>query len=840
MLPSLATAFLLGLLLGSRVPFFPLSIVVGLTAAAVALATLERRARIETRFAHWLYGALLAGVFYWSLFVFFAGQGQVFSARDADAEITGRVVAPVQHAPGRVTLIVRREPVQTGEARRLRLVWRAPDIPVFHGDRIALRAKLRPPSGSLNPGGFDYGAYLERQGIDAVGSVTGPGALRVIESGQGKAQWALWNRIDRWRGDIRQAALQTLTQPGLGLYLGIIIGDRGYLDEELRDQFMVTGTVHLLSISGSHLGLIALLAFFIFKRLALAVPSPWLLILSRAVTPTRLAAAFTVAPVLLYALLAGAEVATLRSLIMILVALLALWLGHERQVLHALAAAALLIVLHDPHALFDISFQLSFLSVLAIALFLQRQTASEPALTASGVMGWCMHWGRGAVRLSGAVTLATVPLVALYFNQVPWMGIVTNLVAVPVTGFVIVPVGLLSALWHIVVGGMELPAGLLNQGLCTSMAEAVRVLSLVPASEWHVAAPSVPIIVLYYVACVRALAVEGPKADRVAAGVAVSLILMWWIWSPRLVDGDRFRVTFLDVGQGDSAVLELPDGQVVLIDGGGAYERFDMGRGVVGPYLWNRGIRALDHVVGTHPQLDHVGGLAWVVRHFSVGRYWMTGERRDERFFQRVEEALRERGVTQQVAAAGMNLLSAGSCRLLVVYPSASDLQLRRPANVRATGTDLNNRSLVTRLDCGVQSVLFTADVETAGLSRLLETSPLLPVTVLKVPHHGARGSLNREWLHRMSPQYAVVSVGRHNSYGHPTPAVLEAYASEGIPLLRTDVDGAVWITGRLSSDAFSVRRAHDLLLMPTHLAVCLVDCERANWSRLWAQWNRD
>ena len=132
---------------------------------------------------------------------------------------------------------------------------------------------LRRPSGSLNPGGFDYAVYLERQGIDAIATVTGSEAVQFLESGRAHAWWAIWNQFDRWRGSIRLAALQTLPQPALGLYAGIIIGDRGYLDPDLRDQFMVTGTVHLLSISGSHLGLVALLIFAVVRWAMILLPA---------------------------------------------------------------------------------------------------------------------------------------------------------------------------------------------------------------------------------------------------------------------------------------------------------------------------------------------------------------------------------------------------------------------------------------------------------------------------------------------------------------------------------------------------------------------------------------
>lgn len=316
MLPSLTAAFIAGLLVGSQIPYFPLSSSFLLLLAALGSVILERFNRVSTRQATWHYGALLAGVLYWAWAVNLTAHARL-DARQFDAAIamTGRIVAPVQQAPDRLVMIVRPDdPVaMAGVARQIRLTWRTADRLFFHGDRISFQATLRRPSGSLNPGGFDYAAYLERQGIDATATVTGPEAVQLLESGRVQVWWAIWHQLDRWRGGIRFAAIQTIPQPALGLYLGIILGDRGYLDQDLRDQFMVTGTVHLLSISGSHLGLVALLIFAAVRWVLLVVPADWLLHLSRRITPSRVAAVCTIVPVAGYACLAGARSGSARS-----------------------------------------------------------------------------------------------------------------------------------------------------------------------------------------------------------------------------------------------------------------------------------------------------------------------------------------------------------------------------------------------------------------------------------------------------------------------------------------------------------------------------------------------
>ena len=837
MLPPLTAAFLLGLVYGSQIPFFPVVLSSLLVGAALGLNLFERAGVLDSRHALVLYAFLLAGILYWTAV---SPSPPVhhppLNRRDILlTEVVGRVVAPVQHAPGRQTVLVEAEEGLL-DPRRVRLVWREPGSTLHQGDRISFRAKLHLPSGSLNPGGFDYATYLERQGIDAVATLTGSEAVRLLESGARTWRWMAWSQIDRWRATIRDAAIRTLDQPALGIFLGIVIGERGYLQQDLQEWFMVTGTVHLLSISGSHLGLVALVVFWLVKRVVLWLPSSLLLAISRVLTPSRIAILLTWPTVALYALLAGAELATIRSLVMITMALLAVWLGYERHLHHAMAVAALIIVLHDPRAIFDISFQLSFLSVLMIVQSAGWVTRWEEGTVQieRSVAQIIASYGRDALVMGGAVTLATLPVVALYFNQIPWTGVVTNLFAIPFTGIVLVPLGLLAAVWTVATGNGDLVMGSLQEQLLTWLIQGLRWCARLPGSEWHVPAPSIPGIVFFYAGLFMASAgVVSHRLRIVGAGV-VLLLVCWWGLSPRLgVDGDRWRVTFLDVGQGDSAVIELPDGQTVLIDGGARYERFDMGRGVVAPFLWNRGIRHVEHMVGTHQQLDHVGGLIWVLRHFSVGQYWGTGGERSEQFVTDLKAALRENQVREQIAVRGEEVLTAGPCRLTILNPTEA---LEGQALVQPrSGMSLNNQSIVSRLQCGAHSILFAADIEVEGL-RHLSGEGRQPVTLLKVPHHGARSSFDRDWLRHIHPQYAVISVGQANPYGHPVPFVLQAYAEENAAVSRTDLDGAIWMTGRLSTSSIMLTHMRDLIPGPIDLHECLWHCEQENWHRLWLQ----
>jgi competence protein ComEC len=438
------------------------------------------------------------------------------------------------------------------------------------------------------------------------------------------------------------------------------------------------------------------------------------------------------------------------------------------------------------------------------------------------------------------ITLATLPLVAFHFNQVPWLGLIVNLLVIPFVGFVLLPFCLMAAGWIVATKSATVPAGFLIESLSHGMIEIVHFLADLPGAEWHVAAPTLPTMLLFYAlgwSMLRLASSDRRAALRPTIGFGMALLLAWWIWSPRLFpEQDHIRVTFLDVGQGDGAVIELPHGLTMLVDGGAAYERFDMGRAVVAPFLWNRGIRHVDHVVGTHPQLDHVGGLAWVLQHFDIGTVWTNGLTRPEPFWQQIEQTVMRRHLTPLTAGPDRQVPMPGPCRLTFLNPPAD-----RSILTSREAKSLNNQSVVTQLSCQNRLMLFTGDIEREALMRLHREGRTEHLTVLKVPHHGARNSLEPAWLQTAAPEIAVISAGRHNAYGHPAGEVLAAYRAIGTEVMRTDRQGAIWVDIDLSQNRLLVRSMDDWRLgrldRPERLSD-LLSGEGANLTRLWDRWN--
>ncbi len=843
-------AYLTGLWFGPFLSLFPLALLSALLCFSLFITWLEQRGSLSRWSGIFLLVALLVGIGHAHWASISNIESPLASLQtEHPVDLHGVIAAPVRQTPdGMIVLVETDTFISQGIPQpihgRIRLTWRKPEGVLVYGDHVSVTTRLREPYGTLNPGGFHYGNYLKKKGIHAVATVSGPEAIHVLPFADSSIGKDIFGLIDRWRQSIHRAATANLSQPALGLFLGMILGEQSYIEQDIRDAFMASGTVHILSISGSHLGLLALVVFAVVKWSVRRLPTSWLEHMSLYLTATQCSVLVTLPIVTFYMLLAGAEMATVRSWIMIVVCCVGLWLGRERNLITALALAALLMVLSHPEVIHDISFQLSYLSVAAIGMVLlaRKKKDSKPLgpdiEDVCETPSWCsraLENSKLAWLMTLVVSLTTLPLVAFYFHQIPWLGLMTNMVIVPLVGVVVIPLGLIAAVGVLVGGLATLPLGLANQWIFDAFAQIVVGLSYVPGAEWHVASPHIMSIVLFWCVLAGFVLCKHRPIARWSCATILLAVLIWWAWSPRTNwEPGMLRVTFLDVGQGDATVLELPDGQTVLIDGGPTYRRLDMGRAVIGPYLWNRGIHRIDHVIATHPQWDHVGGLPWVLQAFDVGAYWSNGIARSRAFYKRLQTAVDMADLDEQVGVAGSDIIGPGPCSLTVLSPSAEKKSLQLVSAQEISGKDLNNRSLVTRLDCGAHSLLLTADAEQEVLAQLQRLPHGHSAKIVKVPHHGAKSSLHEGWVKQIEAEAMVVSVGSHNRYGHPAEAVVAAYAARELPLYRTDQDGAIIIEASLDSPDLRITTTQQQQLVPVDLSENVWSQEWTNWQRLW------
>jgi competence protein ComEC len=474
---------------------------------------------------------------------------------------------------------------------------------------------------------------------------------------------------------------------------------------------------------------------------------------------------------------------------------LALVVQREKDLLNSLLLAAFLILIFHPEALFAASFQLSFIGVVAlvsilpilpVVRMLQPQGGQDQRLRQLGYRLYQFICG------SLILSLFTAPVVLYHFHRLTPLGMITNLLAVPLVGFLVLPAGLLALCAlpvSTLLAGFLLTLGTLGLKLVVFLAAKLGGLSW--ATFWPGTPKAWQVGLVYIVLLLPFTRTSRWLRTSLITVGCLALVGSWLIPYHILARQSQLRVTYLDVGQGNSAVVELPGRGAILIDGGGFYGgSFDVGQHVVAPYLWHRGIRRLDAVVLSHAHPDHFKGLSFVVTHFPIKQFWTPHlSTYDPNFAD-----LMKRLAQKNIVCLGPQELPPRQNIKGVVVQVLHPLTDFHPGRKIQTNQELNNLSLVVRLSYKEVSFLFPGDIEKEVEHRLANQPFHQPVDVLLVPHHGSRTSSSFRLLHWLQPRIAVFSVGFDNPFHLPARQVLERYRALGARTYRTDHHGAVTI----------------------------------------------
>jgi competence protein ComEC len=723
----LAIAFAAGIALAAVIP-----IAVAWTLWSVGLAGVGGLLALER--ARWAWVPLLAGVA--ALGAARAGELPLPADHVArlvlprPATVVGRLAGePTRLSADRQRLLLDVEHVD-GEPRsgRVQITAYGPGPGLEDARRIEVETRLHPASGFRNPGGFDYAESLRRADVHVVGATR---AERIT---------VLDERAPPWNARIKRRAVAAmaaaLPPASAALLAGLLLGERSELPPEIDGAFRRAGVYHVLAVSGFN---VALLAGAVFG------------VLSFCGAPRRVSAIVAIVVVVGFAAVVGSQPSVVRAATMAVLVLVALLLDRDASVVNSLALAAIVVLALRPGDLYDPGFQLSFAATAGIVL----------APLPRGLV-------LGSVAVSLAAQIAVLPITLAHFNQVSTIGLVANLVVVPLAGLATV-IGIAGVGLAFVSDAAAAVAFDAVWPVLIALRLVVHHAAAVPGAAIHLPAPTWPAIAGYVSVLALGLAWWRLRADRwpvarwcLAGGVTAlcvaTAVEAWPIFRP--ADG-RLRVSVLDVGQGDALVVELPDRRALVVDAGsGGPMRLDAGARVVAPYLWNHGLMRLASLITTHPDGDHAGGIPALTRAFTIA------ERRDSR--------------TEADIAARTSRFMAG-VRITSINPLTA-----RPDVAR------NDSAVVLRLEYGLATFLLASDVGAVAEQAMIASGVALDATVLKVGHHGSRNSSTSEFLAAVHPAVAVISVGARNAYGHPARDTLARLAATGAQVLRTDRDGAV------------------------------------------------
>jgi len=739
----------------------------------------------------------------------------------------------VENVSGRVSLLVTLR--DANEFRSLQLRY---------GTRIQVTTTLDRIGNYRNPGVSSLTEFLDRNGYDATGLIKGPAAITRLGDTRVFPPLA-W--LYDWRSRLQQQ-IDTRFQPETaGVLDATLLGNRYNLSPTASERFREGGTFHVLVISGLHISFIGAVVFLIVKRL------------------TRRRLLQFVLPALIvwaYSFGVGADASVVRAALMFTFAGVATILFRQSRSLNALGGAALVLLVHSPKEIFDPSFQLTFLSVLAIlviawpllsnmsaigAWYPTRSTPYPPACSRGfkyicEAMFWrekkwtqelarsthkyrlfkaplasrleryhvqpVLRYTFGAVVVSVSVQLMLLPLMIVYFHRISLASLVLNII-----------VSLLLAALVVV----ALLALLTAQAPLFKLADAINWLmvhSVDPFSNSGWATFRLPeysgsaslIYTVYYLPLLvlviallhwRPMALQAERRCKLhryvlpltCVQLLLLAILILYPFSSRRTQYD-LRIDFLDVGQGDSVLVTMPDGTTLLVDAGG--NTMDstrrIGETVVSEYLWWRGLSEIDYVLATHADADHIDGLNDVLKNFTVRSALIARRPVDDPEFAKFSQTLARTNTPSETIEAG-DVIQFGDVIVNVFWPPAGGEK------------STNNNSVVLRIQYGERSILLTGDIEQATERALIASQQQLHADVIKVPHHGSKTSSTEAFVAATNPPFAIISVGRTSRFGHPHKEVVERWQSSGATVLTTGKSGTITVT----------TNGHDLIIKEFH-----------------------
>lgn len=631
------------------------------------------------------------------------------------------------------------------------------------GDIITFQGKVKSPKGARNPGGFDYALYLQTKGIYATITIF-PESIQM----HGKRSLGILSEGIYWVKNAVEGTIdENLALDHAALLKGILFGEKE-LDSQIRGDFVRAGIAHVLAVSGLHVGFLIGFISAICKFFKVSNPIKFIIY---------------IVTLLFYILITGGAPSVIRASIMAWIFLFSKLISKKYDGISALSLAGLIILIPNPLLLYTVSFQLSFLASLSIILLypsflekLQRITFLRPSIQTT-------------LAVTMAAQLGTLPASLYHFHEFSMISLITNLIVIPLIGVVLL-VSILAIVSYFILPFVGKYLFFLAGFAFQFFIEIAKFFSSIPFAS--ISLPPFTwwgIIIYIFLLLIlgRYIPLQIKKVRRASFG-AMSLLLICIFIS--IFIRSPLKVTFLDVNQGDSILIETPNNKNILIDGGGyPFYQGDERRistDVLLPVLQAKRIKTLDLVIVSHPHDDHIKGIEELIGNISIdalGIYDMEHE-----YLERIKSLATKNGVQILNLQEGNTFDIGRNIMMEVLSPSEG-------FSIEDEQKDVNNSSLVLKMDYQSSSFLFTGDIEKATERQLVAKEKDIRADVLKVPHHGSNTSSSKDFVKKVNPNICVISVGENNTFGHPALDTIETLGEITPHIYRTDRVGAVEIT---------------------------------------------
>lgn len=621
---------------------------------------------------------------------------------------------------------------------KLRLSWYQSQVKLKAGQHWRFSVRLKPPHGSLNPGGFDYQRWLFTENIGATGSVRNYPPAELL------AEDPPWRNLQVIRQGISDRLAAAM--PDSSLIKALTIGDGSGISQAQWDVFRKTGTLHLMVISGSHIGLIASAAYFLVLKF-------WAWTGLLRYSPPTVAALAAIVTGIAYALLAGFTIPCQRAVVMLLVYMLAIIRQRHLRPLHTLATALFAILIYDPLAVLSSGFWLSFAAVALIVFRL------------SGRLHPANYWQQ-AWQINWATALGLSPLLLGFFQQVSLCAPFANFIAIPVIGLLVVPLALVAVALLFLLPDVAILLLTALDYVLQAFVWLMTQMAALPEASVNLAQPSWSALLFAVLGVLLLLAPRGLPNRWLGLFLLVPLAIN----KPEKPNDGEWQMTLLDVGQGLAVAVQTANHWMIYDTGGKFSAKNDSGLTVLLPFLHWHGVDKVDTLMVSHGDNDHIGGAASLLQAMPVSE-----------IFTSVPEQLSD--YQASACRAGQSWLWDG-VRFTVLSPGSAPM-----------ASD-NDKSCVLKIDNNHASVLLTGDIERQAEMALVSSyGEALRADILLAPHHGSKTSSSTSFLQAVKPTTVLIPAGYRNPFGHPHAKVLRRYRDQGVTWLNTADSGAIIVT---------------------------------------------
>ncbi|MCH7770363.1 MAG: DNA internalization-related competence protein ComEC/Rec2 [Bacteroidetes bacterium] len=636
------------------------------------------------------------------------------------------------------------------------------------GYLIEVKATYTKGKGRRNPGEFDYNSYLKSKGITGILIIKKFSDIIIVKDKPNFFK----NSIFQVRKIINEQINSLHGNKTASLLRGLLLADRREIDQETKIQFINSGVVHVLAVSGLHVGFIAFIFIILFGRFN---------IYFRSVS--------TIVGLLCFMFLTGVPPSVFRATVMALVIITAFLTNRTTNIFNSLAIAALIILVINPNEIYSPGFQLSFSAVLAIGVI---YPLISNAINKLKIESKLIRFFLLFIAVSFAAQIGTLPFTLLYFGKLSVIALLANLIVIPTIGFII-SLSIITLITQAVFPSLAIYYAATNDAITNLLLDFINFTGQLGFSHIKIRGYSIYDIFIFYFFLIFVLYFLRKVKSKLAFSIViifviVNIYLLSSLDNKKLLPDNVLSILMIDVGQGDAILIKFPDNTIALIDAGQATFYFDYGERVILPLLDYLDIDKIDYGFISHLDLDHYGGFVSLIQNGIIKEIYKpvidSSLSKDVKF----EKFLKERKVPFNYY--NCQSLMIGNCRLFTLSDK-DEAEFYKLSS--------NNKSGVMKLVYGKKSFLFTGDVEKRVEKILINDFEIfLDVDVLKVAHHGSKTSTSDEFLKYTSPQYALISAGIKNKFGHPAENVISKFRKNSVKILRTDESGAVllWCDG--------------------------------------------